>query len=203
MKPAEKGGDVCQALLCCAPENRMLLRIWYLKRFLGPKPEQSVVARQPIFRKHADVDVNANGCAWYADGIRTVLQDVRNREHLFFFAGQRQGATSDLFRRCDPFAFTEQKDGVDRIRIVDVIGRDARGIGSTARLCEKHLVKESAFFDVAGEHLSLVDILIADRGGQIFPARVFWIERRITRVRRDVAGPARYADAIRTDEFVV
>ena len=120
------------------------------------------MARQPILRKHADVDVNANRCAGHTDGIRAVLQNVRHR-HLLFFSGQRKRSARHFFRHRDPLPLSKQKDRVDRIWIVDVIGRDARGIGSAARLCEKHFVKEAAFLDVAGEHFSFVDVLIADR----------------------------------------
>ena len=64
---------------------------------------------------------------------------------------------------CDALPLSKQKNRVDCIWVVNVIGRDARGIGSAARLCEKHFVKEAAFLDVTGEHFSLVDVLIADR----------------------------------------
>src|SRR4029077_19166088 len=73
LKPAEKGGDICQTLFGRAPENGMLPRISNLERFLRREADQPLVARQPIFRKHADIDVNTNRGAWNTDGIGTVL----------------------------------------------------------------------------------------------------------------------------------
>src|SRR5207245_11212345 len=88
----------------------------------------------------------------------------RSRDvHLLFFSGQRERSTCHFLWCCDSFAFSEQKNRVDCIWIIDVIGRDARGIGSTARLRGEHFVKESALLNVAGEDFSLVDVLIADR----------------------------------------
>src|SRR5882724_13326828 len=69
---SEEGGDVVEAFFGSAPENRMLARVWNFKRFLRRKPDQSVVTRQPILGKHADVHVHTNGCSAYADGIRAI-----------------------------------------------------------------------------------------------------------------------------------
>ena len=84
-----------------------------------------------------------------------------------------------------------------------MIGRYPRSIGSAARLRGEHLVEETALLDIAGEDFPLVDVLIANRRREIFPARIFRILRWITRIWRNVAGTARYADAIRTDESVI
>jgi hypothetical protein len=73
LKPAKKGGDICQTLFCRAPENGMLACISDLERFLGSESDQAIVACKPILRKHADVHVNANRCAWNTDGIGAVF----------------------------------------------------------------------------------------------------------------------------------
>ena len=71
------------------------------------------------------------------------------------------------------------------------------------RLRGQHFVKEAAFLDIAGEDFSFVDVLVANRGREIFPARIFRIGRRIIRIWRDVAGAAGHTDTIRTNELVV
>src|SRR6266481_2449177 len=123
--------------------------------------------------------------------------------HLLFFAGKSERTTSHFLRHRDAFPFLEQKDRVDRIWIIDLIRRDAGRIGSAARLCGKHLVEKAALLDVAGEDFSFVDVLIANRGREILPAGICRISRRITRIRRNVAGAASYSNAIRTDQLVV
>ena len=81
----EESCNIPDTFLSGAPENRMLPRIRNFKRFLWRKADQPVVARQPVFGKHADIHVNAKRCTGYADRIGPVLQDVRH-VHLFFFA---------------------------------------------------------------------------------------------------------------------
>ena len=88
---------------------------------------------------------------------------MRDGAHVFFFTGQSQGPASHFLRGCDPFPLCQQKNCVDCIWIVDVIRRDSRRVRSAARLGSEHFVKEAALLDVAGEHFSLVDVLIADR----------------------------------------
>ena len=68
---------------------------------------------------------------------------------------------------------------IDRVGIVDVIGRDARSVGRARRLGGQFFVKEAALLNVAGKHFAFADVLVADRGGEIFPARIFRIGRRI------------------------
>ena len=181
----------------------MIARIRNLERLLlFEEPDQPIVERQPILGKHADVDVNANGCAGHPDGIRAVLQNVRHR-HLLFFSWQGEGSASHFFRHGDPLAFRKQKDWVDRIWIVDVIRRDSGSVGSAARLGSQHFVEETTLLDVAGEDLSFIDVLIANCRRQVLPARIFRIGWRVIWVRRDVTGAAGNADAIRTNKFVI
>src|SRR5213596_119238 len=123
--------------------------------------------------------------------------------HLFCFIRQRQRSARHLFRYLDALPFSEQKNCVDCIRVIDVICRNAGGVGSAARLCSEHFVKEAAFLDIAGKDFSLVDVLIANRRCEIFPSRIFGVIWRIAGIRRDVAGAARDTDAVRTDELVV
>src|SRR4029077_5250098 len=126
--------------------------------------------------------------------------------HFLLRAWQRQRSACHLFRLRvvgDSFSFIEQKNCVDRVWIIDVIRRDAGRIGSAARLCGEHLVEKAALLDVAGEDFSFVDVLIANRRREIFPARIFGIVRRITRIWRNVAGPTSHSDAIRADKLVV
>src|SRR5438132_492758 len=123
--------------------------------------------------------------------------------HLLFFARQGERSACHFLRRRDPLAFSEQENCVDCVWIIDVIGRDPGRIGSASRLRGEHFVKKPAFLDVAGEDFPFVDVLIANRGCEIFPARVFRVAGRITRIWRNVAGTARYADAIRAHELFV
>ena len=81
--------------------------------------------------------------------------------------------------RGNALAFGEKKDGVDRVGIVDVIGRDARSVGGARRLGGQFFVKEAALLNVRGEDFAFADVLVADRGGEVFPARVLRIGRRI------------------------
>src|SRR4029453_12415405 len=95
------------------------------------------------------------------------------------------------------------EDRVDWVWIVDVISRDPGSIGSAARLRSKHLIKEAAFFDVAGEDFSFVDVLIANGRREVFPPWIFRIGRRIIWIRRDVAGATRDTDAVRANQLFV
>src|SRR5437588_10677875 len=127
---------------------------------------------------------------------------MRHR-HLFCFIRQSQRSARHLFRYLDALPFSEQKNCVDCIRVIDVVWRNAGGVGSAARLCSEHFVKEAALLDIAGKYFSLVDVLIANCRREVFPSRIFGVIRRITRVRCDMAGAAGNADAVRTDELVV
>src|SRR5689334_18563164 len=104
MKPfqaPEKSCDHWETFLGCAPEDGMLARVRNFERLLLCQTDQTVVARQPILGKHADVDVNANGCARNADRVRTILQDMRHR-HLLFFAWQSERSASHFLGHCNP-----------------------------------------------------------------------------------------------------
>ena len=129
--------------------------------------------RQPILGKHSDVDVDADGRARHADGVRAILEDVRDRHRGFVCPARRACPPARFFRSRDPFAFRQKEDRIDRVRVIDVIGRDARGIGSAGRLRLQHFVEEAAFLDVRGENFSFADVLIANRGSQVFPLRIF------------------------------
>src|SRR4029450_6805286 len=86
----EECRNVCQALFSCAPEDRMFPRIRDLKRLLWSQPNQSVVKCQPVFGKHADVDVHADRCPSDADRVCAVLQPVRPRTLLLFLSHSQQ-----------------------------------------------------------------------------------------------------------------
>src|SRR4029077_1634710 len=180
----------------------MLTRVRNLKWFLRSEPDQSIVKGQPVLGKHADVDIDADGCPGHADGVCAVLQHVRHW-HLLFFSRQSEGAARHFFRDRDSLPFGKQKDRINRIWIVDMIRGYPRSIGSAAWLRRQHLIKESAFFYVAGEDFSFVDVLIANGRCEIFPARIFRIGRRIIWIRRDMTSATRDTDAIRTDQLVV
>src|SRR5208337_3234401 len=69
----EKGRDVTDSLLGRPPENRVLLRIRRFERLLWSETDQPIVTCHPVFRKHADVYVNAKCRARNTDRIRAVL----------------------------------------------------------------------------------------------------------------------------------
>ena len=133
---------------------------------------------EPILGKHPDVDVNANRRAGNADRIRAILQNV-GTGHFRFSPGKASVPPAIFSGRGDALAFGEKEDGVDRVGIIDVIGRDARGVGRAGRLRGQFLVKEAAFLDVRREDFAFADVLVADRGGEVFPARILRIGRRI------------------------
>src|SRR5437667_2445893 len=83
--------NVPQALFRCAPEDRMFPRIRDFKRLLWSQPNQAVVECQPVFGKHADVDIDADRCASDADRVCAVLQHVRHG-HLLLFSGESERA---------------------------------------------------------------------------------------------------------------
>src|SRR6266404_1640941 len=196
LQAAEKGRYVRQTILSCTPEDRMFPRVRNLKRFLRSEPDQSIVKSQPVFGKHADVDIDADGCPGHANGVCAVLQHVRHW-HLLFFSRQSEGAAHHFFRDCNPLSFGKQKDRIDRVWIVDVIRGDPGSIGSATRLGNQHLKKESTFFDVRGEYFSFVDVLVANSRCEIFPAWIFRIGRRIIWIRSDMTSATRDTDAIR------
>src|SRR6187200_2026504 len=104
----EKRSNVVEPLLGGEPENRMLSRVWNFKWFLLRETNQAVVACEPIFGKHADIDVNTDRRAPYTDGIRAILQNMRHG-HLLLFTGQRERSTRHLFwsrKFCNAFPFS-------------------------------------------------------------------------------------------------
>src|SRR5436305_6050442 len=118
LQPAEKGRNVRQTLLRCTPEDRMFPRIRNLKRFLRSQPDQSIVKGQPVFGKHADVDVDADSCPGHADGVCAVLQNVRTCL-LFFLSRQREGAAFIFFRAGYRLPLGKNKVRVDWVWMVD------------------------------------------------------------------------------------
>ncbi len=80
--------------------------------------------------------------------------------HFLFFAGQSERPTGHFFGRGNALAFGEKEDGVDRVGIVDVIGRDARGVGGARGLGGQFFVKEAALLNVAAKTL---------------PSRMYWL----------------------------
>ena len=97
----------------------------------------------------------------------------------------------------------EEEDGIDRVRVVDVIGGDARGVGRAGRLRGELLIKEAALLHVTGEYFAFADVLVADGGSEVFPARIFGIGRRVGGIWRNVAGATSDADTIGPNEMVV
>ncbi len=77
-----------------------------------------------------------------------------------FRAGKRERAAGQFLRVRDALALGEEEDGIDRVRIVDVIGRDARGVGRAGRLRLQYLVEEAALLHVAAK---------------TFPSRMYWL----------------------------
>src|SRR5215212_1442182 len=105
-------------------------------------------------------------------------------------AWEGEGAAREFLHRTDTFSFTQEKDRIDRVRIVDVIGRDAGRVGSARRLGEKHLVEEPALGDVRAEYFPFADVLVADGGSEIFPRWILRVGRGTSRMRGDVTGSA-------------
>ncbi len=133
LKSAKEGGDISHTFLGRAPEDGMLARIRDFERLLRRETDEAVVAGEPILREHPDVDVNAERRSRHPDGIRAVFQDVGHR-HFLFFPWQGECAAGYLLRLRDALPLGKEEDGIDRVRIVDVIGGDARGIGGAGRL---------------------------------------------------------------------
>src|ERR1700756_791186 len=80
---------------------------------------------------------------------------------------------------------------------------NAGGVGSATRLRPQFLIKKAAFFCIAGEDLSLVDILVTYRRSEVFPTGTVRIDGRLVRIQSDMAGCAGNSDAIRPDKAPV
>ena len=180
----------------------MFSRISDFKRLLWSQPNQSVVKCQPVFGKHADVDIDANRCASDADRVCAVLQHVRHG-HLLLFSRESERAASHVFRDRDPLPFGQQKNWIDCVWIVDVVGCDPGSIRGATRLRGQHLIKKAAFFDVTGKDFSFINVLITNGGCEIFPARILRIGGRIIWIGRNVTCATGDTDAIRTNQLVV
>jgi hypothetical protein len=119
------------------------------------------------------------------------------------FSGQRERAAGHFLVHGNPFALSEKKDSIDRVRIIIVIRRNARSVGSAPRLRLDHFIKQAPFLDIAREDPSLTYVLVADGRGKVLPLRTFGIRWRIDRIGRDVARTTRNTYPIRADELVV
>ena len=82
--------------------------------------------------------------------------------HRRLLPGQGERAACHLLVRGNSLAFGEEKDGINGVRIVDVVGGDPRGIRSTTRLRFNHLVEEASLGDIRGEHSAFAYVLIAN-----------------------------------------
>src|SRR4051812_4845201 len=137
------------------------------------------MSRQPILRKHPYVDVDADSCAADSDRIRTILQDMRDR-HFRLCSWKGKGSAGELLRGLDPQSLAEKENGVDRVRIVQVIRRDPGRVRSARWLRLEHLIEEAALLHVRGKDLTLTDVLITYRGSQVLPSRILRIGRRVS-----------------------
>ncbi len=100
----------------------------------------------------------------------------------------------------EPFGVVEPRhqivDRVHRARIVDVVGRDQRGV-ERARTCRvQHLEQEIRRVGVPCQDAVDPEILRAGGRAQIFPLRLFGIGGRLFGIGADMAKAARHADAV-------
>ena len=91
----------------------------------------------------------------------------------------------------------EVEDGVDRVRVVDVVGREARRVRRPGRLPVADVPAEVGRRHPQVEEPPFLPVLIADGAGKVRPLRRFGVLGRVERVEADVAEPARHADEVR------
>ena len=89
------------------------------------------------------------------------------------------------------------ENGVDRIRIVDVIGGKARRVRRTGGLTIPDVPAEVGRRHPEVEQPAFFPILVSDRAGEVRPLRRFGILRRIERVEANVTETAGHADEVR------
>ena len=86
---------------------------------------------------------------------------------------------------------------IDGASVVDLIGRDSRGIGRTRARVSKHLPFQCVAGHTRNDDFRNADVLIADQAGNVFPFWMSWISGWLGRVKCNVAGAACHTDAER------
>ena len=85
-------------------------------------------------------------------------------------------------------------DRVHRAGVVNLIGRDRRGVGRTRPRMREHLRFERGARHAGRQDLRHARVLVAETALEVFPLRIGRILRRIQRIERDVARAARGPD---------
>ena len=218
---SEKRGEIAGAIFFVRlPVHRIALAHFEAERALRFEAEDRIVAGGPLFVKGADVQVHSRQRAECADGIRAVEQHARGVtpfEARVFFQIERIGdgrsAILDarhahvrgalaLFR-IGPGATEARVDvehGVDRVRVVDVIRADERGVHRARLLAGEEMEQKTVRRLQIAERRLRLPILIADVRGKVRPVRRLGVARRIERMRPDVAEAARHTHAERPHE---
>ena len=115
-------------------------------------------------------------------------------------SGLGETITPESFRRIyegADHALRQIKDGVHRVRIIQVIRRNERSVGSARGLSIQELVNEVILVQKIAEHSPNSEILGADITGNVFPARLGHISGRIKRVKRRMTKRAAHSHPIR------
>ena len=172
--------------------------------------DERVEVLQPLLAEGADVEVDAVERAERADRVGAVLEHarrphrVRRREErgerpvlqvvveLLVVAARRRPASPcpSAWRAAAAAA------GVDRVhrpRVVDVVGRDERGVERAGPRRVEQLEREARIVGRLVEDPIGPEVLRADVRAEVRPLGVVGIGRRLDRIRADVAEAARHA----------
>ena len=215
----EEAGNVERLRLGGLEVRGILPRVGDRDRRDALAADQRVEMQQPLFAERPDVDEHAVERAERADRIGAVLEHARRPDRARRFEELRQ---RPLFREVVELAVVEaaagerflapplalqqprqqQVDRVHRPRVVDVVGRDERGVERPRARGVKQLEDEGRRIRVPVEDPVHPEVLRPDVGAEVFPLRVLRVRRRLHRVRADVAEGARHADAVRPHQRV-
>ena len=157
--------------------------------------------QQPFFAEQADIEEDAIERAQGTHRIRSVFQHVRGPDGVRRLEELRerpardivvqllvvQAAAGQLFLA--PAlglleARAEMIHGVHRAWVVDVVGRDQRGVERAGARGAENLIGEAALIGFPRKDAIDPKILCADVRAEVFPSGMLWIFRRLCWNRR-------------------
>ena len=209
----EEQGGQRRLLLGCLPVGRALLRCRDRDGRDRLAARQRVEMAQPLLAVEADIDVDPVQGTQRPHRIRAVLQDsrrercVRRPEEI----GERtvleevvellvQEFAAGQLLLAPPLrlghAWAEIVDRVHGARVVDVVGRDQRGVERARPRRVHQLVHVVAGIRFPGEDPVDPEILRAHGRAHVLPFRVRGVVRRRDRARPDMAEAARHPHAV-------
>ena len=209
----EEEGHIRRLRLGCLPVGGIVTRGCDLYRRDGFAAGQRFEMQQPFFAEQSDVEEDAIECPYGSDRVRSIFQNVWRPGVIRWLKKLRQWSTLDIvvelpvvqiaaaqgfvapaLGHFQPWA--QLINCIHGARVVDVIGRDQRGIECARTRSVENLIREAALVGFPCKDAIDPEVLGPDIGTEILPFRVLRVVRWLHRVRPDMTEPAGHADTI-------